>query len=103
MPFILLAKLLQLVAAWYAATLPSGTYIATMLDGIAFVDERVGGVVASMRIYCNDLQPLKALLPMLVSVSGRVISAREEQPLKAPLPMLVSVSGRAISAREVQF
>ena len=80
MPFILLAKLLQLVAAWYAATLPSGTYIATMLDGIAFVDERVGGVVASMRIYCNEVQLLKALSPMLVTPAGRVISGREVQP-----------------------
>ena len=57
MPFILLAKLLQLVAAWYAATLSSGTYIAPIVDGIAFVDARVGGVVASMRIYCNEVQP----------------------------------------------
>lgn len=56
MPFILLAKLLQLVAAWYAATLSSGTYIAPMVDGIAFFDAMVGGVVASMRIYCNAEQ-----------------------------------------------
>ena len=79
MPFILLAKLLQLVAAWYAATLPSGTYIATMLDGIAFVDERVGGVVASMRIYCNEEHCRKTLFSMLVTPAGRLISVRDEQ------------------------
>lgn len=59
MPFILLAKLLQLVAAWYAATLSSGTYIAPIVDGIAY-EPRVGGVVASMRIYCNAVQPENA-------------------------------------------
>ena len=50
----------------------------------------------------SDLQFRKALLLMLVSVSGRVISARA-QPLKALLPMLVSEAGRVISEREVQF
>ena len=98
-----------------------------MVDGIAFVDARVGGVVASMRIYCNEEQPSNALLLMLVTPAGRDISVRDEQPLKssslmlvscvfsrfttlvrdlqerkAYCPMLVSVSGKVISAREEQ-
>ena len=98
-----------------------------MVDGIAFVDVRVGGVVASMRICCNEEHPSNARPPMLVTPAGRVISARDEQPLKSSLlmlvscvfsrfntlvsdlqlrktycPMLVSEAGRVISARDLQ-
>ena len=93
MPFILLAKLLQFVAAWYAETLSSGTYIAPIVVGIAFVDERVGGVVASMRIYCNEVQPLKTLPLMIVTPAGMVIFVREEQPLNAEPSIVVKLSG----------
>ena len=61
-----------------------------MVDGIAFVDARVGGVVASMRIYCIEEHLLNAYLSMLVIPVGRVISAREEQLLNVNSLMLVS-------------
>ena len=55
-----------------------------MVDGIEYVFERVGGVVASMRIYCSDEQPKKALFPILVSVSGRFTYVSNVQFLQNP-------------------
>ena len=61
-----------------------------MVEGIALVDERVGGVVAKIFIYVNEEHPLNAEAPMLVSEAGKAISVREEQPLKNSLLIFVT-------------
>jgi hypothetical protein len=43
------------------------------------VDPKVGGVVASQVIEVREVQPSKASSPMLVTLSGIVIEAREVQ------------------------
>ena len=48
-----------------------------------------------------DVQPAKAVSPMLVKPSGKETEAREVQLKKAARPMLVKPSGRETEAREV--
>ena len=63
-----------------------------MVDGIEVV-VIVGGVVASMRIYCNEEHPENACLLMFVSEAGRVITTSDVQPLNAELPIAVKLPG----------
>ena len=51
----------------------------------------------------GEAQPWKARKPMLVRLSGSLVSAREVQPQKDPLPMRVRLAGRAIEMRNEQF
>jgi len=48
------------------------------------------------------LQPLKALLPILVTLLGIVTEVRAEQPEKVFSPILVTLLEMVIEVREVQ-
>tara|TARA_R110000764_G_scaffold29819_1_gene69667 strand:- start:1399 stop:1773 length:375 start_codon:yes stop_codon:yes gene_type:complete len=54
---------------------------------------RVGAVVARQLIVAALLQPLNAIDPMLVTLSGMVTLVRAVQTSNARLPMLVTLSG----------
>ena len=45
-------------------------------------------------------QPRKASQPIVARAEGRASSVSERQSLKAHVPMLVTVAGRIISVRE---
>ena len=51
----------------------------------------------------SPLQSEKALLPMLVTLSGIVTLVKPLQPEKARAPMLVTLSGIVMLVKPVQF
>ena len=48
----------------------------------------------------REVQPLNALLPMLVTELGMVMEVMDEQPSKAAHPMLVTELGMVMEVRE---
>lgn len=46
------------------------------------------------KVNCSFVQPLKALLPMVCNISGRVTNSRSTQSSKALAGMTVSVEGK---------
>ena len=65
----------------------------------------VSSAVTPLGIFTDarDVQPEKALSPMLTSPSGRVISVRDVQLLNACFPMEVTVLGMDTIARDWQL
>ena len=50
----------------------------------------------------KPVQPSKAYIPMLVTLSGMVIDVKPLQPEKADCPMLITLSGMVMDVKPLQ-
>jgi hypothetical protein len=100
---ILLAHVLQLLAALYASTLPAGTKICRFAWALSNTQPpNVGGVAASTVTLVNSVQSKNTLLPILVTPLPMTTLVNPVQRSNAYAPMLVTLLGMITLVKPVQ-